>query len=138
MLLTAEEYPSIRGALDISIDDYFLPDAIIELPIYGVAAELWVLQRDPLAASRMNAAGVQVRLALVLYCASLIAPAVPTLLSESEGPYAYSMASVDWDARATALRVRAEQTLSIVINNPVAIAARIPRIFTVARGGRGG
>ena len=136
MLLTATEYASIRGLLDITLDEDSLPDETIELPPYGPAAERWLLERDPIAGTRTGLQQSAILSALCCYAAALIAPAIPNLTAETQGPYIYSRQAVNWNERAAQLKARAEQELASVLT-PGASVVRFPTMFTVAAGGRG-
>lgn len=73
--IVSGDYPSIRAAIDISLDANSLPDAVIALEVYATAAEQWI-------ASQTTEAGSEAHLGAVLYCAYLIAPQVPALIRE--------------------------------------------------------
>ena len=135
-LLTADEYDAIRGALDVTLDADAIPDSVIEQLPFGPAAELWVLTQDPQAAGRTGTDRTHVLTALICYAAALIAPAVPNILSETQGSYAYSRAAVDWQERARELKGRASAAIAAVLT-PGQTAARYPTMFTRAPGGRG-
>lgn len=135
-LLTASEYSGIRAALDVSLDADMVPDSIIEEPIFGPAAELWVMEQDPLWSTRTGTAQRHLLNALTYYAASLIAPSMPAILSESQGPYAYSRASVDWMKRAAELAGRAEEEIAAVLA-PSQSVTRYPTFMTRAPGQRG-
>ncbi len=135
-LLTATEYDSIRAALDLTLDEEDVPDALIERPIYGAAAELWVMEQDPDWSTRTGTAQVRLLNALIWECAARMAPAMPSILSETRGPYAWSRASVDWSARAKALHSRASAEIAGILTPTQSVVA-YPTFFTLAPGRRG-
>jgi hypothetical protein len=136
-LLTAAEYPSVRAAIDLSLDSESLPDATIALPIYLDAADLAIKARDPLWATRTGDALTLLTNACVYLTAALIAPAMARLLGETYADgYRYQLAAVDWDARAAALRGRAEDSLNALLTPEDGDSDR-PTFFAVASGRRG-
>lgn len=137
-LLTSTDYPTIRAAIDLSLDSTSksLPDATIALPIYLDAADLELKTRDPLWATRTGDALVQLKNAAIYLTASRIAPTIPRLVGEDFGNYAYKLQSVDWEARAAALRALAEEALNAILDPGDATSDR-PTFFATARGYRG-
>ena len=136
-VLTASEYMDIRAALDVTLDEDALPDDIIERLPYAPTAELWLLARDPQAPTRAGVQQTYILMALVSYCASLLAPAMPNILAETQGPYVYSRQAVNWEARAIDLRGRAEQALGMVLQPTTPAVPAIPTMFALASGRRG-
>ena len=134
MFLTAAEYPSIRAALDVGLDDEALPDSIIELPIYSGAAELEILRRVP---DLYTKSGVDKRKcinAMILLTAAYLAPAMPQITSETLGDVSRSYQSIDWLKFAAELRGRADGT---IVELTTGARAAIPTLFSVASGRRG-
>ena len=135
-LLTANEYDAIRAAIDVSLDADTLPDRVIELPVYGPAADLWVQTRDPLWASRTGAAHLTLVNALIFYCASLLVPAIPMLTAETHGPNTWQRQPVEWQERAALLRGQAEEAVSSVVT-PTATSVAPMTMFGRVAGRRG-
>lgn len=135
-LLTPTEYPSIRAALDLSLDSESLPDRVIELPIYLAAADLEVKTRDPDWATRTGDALIHLTNAAIYLTAARIAPAVPRLQGETFGDYRYQLQSVDWEARAAALDSMADAALDTILDVGDMVSDR-PTRFALARGRRG-
>jgi hypothetical protein len=138
-LLTSLEYPSIRAAIDISLDATVLPDSIIGLPIYADAAEQDVLRRDPTAEDRTGVELQHVTNAAIYLCAALLVPAVPQISGETtSGQHSYTRKLVDVDDLAATLRARADAELAAVLtpSTPPSSASR-PTLFGLASGRRG-
>jgi hypothetical protein len=135
-ILTSTSYGAIRAAIDVTLDSEALPDAVIALPIYLDAADLEVKTRDPLWASRTGDALIQLTNAAIYLTAARLAPALPRLLGEDFGDYAYKLQGVDWDARALALRALADAALDSFLDVGDLISTR-PTRFTAATGRRG-
>lgn len=136
MLINLPDYDAVRAAIDLSLTASELPDAVIALPIYAGIADAAVKQRDPSWSSRTEAETLQLTSAAVLWTASLVAPAIPALRSEShiEG-YSYSR-EVNYVARAAELRQQAEGIIQGVVT-PTDPSANRPTFFTLGRGRRG-
>lgn len=135
-LIVAGDYEAIRKALDTSLDNRLLPDAVIGLDLYAGAASRAVLARDPDAATRTGTAGQQIKLAAILWCASLIAPALPQISGEDHGDDSYRRVLASPEKLAADLRARAEAELAAVLL-PDAPTPYRPPVFTLARGRRG-
>ena len=138
-ILDTTDYPSIRAALDITLGTKSLPDDIIALDIYQDAAELEVLNRDPLALSRTGVDAAHIHAAAILYCASLIAGGMVSRVTAESLPgvsYNYSRQAVDWPQRAEALAQRANHEMDAVLQKFATTPSR-PTYFGVASGTRG-
>ncbi len=134
-LLTPAEFASVRRALDVSLDEVLLPDGVIADPLYLDAAERWVLAVVPAAESLTGMDRARAVRAAVLYCAALIAPAVPSITAQNlEGSGGYTRKAMDWAARAAELRALAGVELAPLAPS---MAALRPTMFAVASGARG-
>lgn len=140
--LSAAEYPAVRGAIDISLDQKALPDEVLALPQYAGDAERWIIGQNPLAATYEAGTdeylGMQV--AAIYACAALVLPAVPNLTSESYGAgYRYTRKELDTATLVESLWQRASNAIKAVTGVVAPSAGRIPTrfIFTVATGRRG-
>jgi hypothetical protein len=133
--LTAAEYPSIRAALDVSLDADALPDDIIELPIYAGSAELEVYRRDPDLYSRTGVHKRRCVNAMIFLTAAYLAPAMPQITSETLGDVTYGFETINWMKLAGELRERADSEIAAVISTVNANSA--PSMFGLATGGRG-
>ena len=136
MLLTAADYPSVRAVLDITLDADSLPDSIIELPVYAGSAEADVAAKDPLYATRTGTDKLHIRNALILFCAARIAPAMPSITAETQGPYVQARSPVDWMKRQAELTGRAESEIAAVLT-PTQSTVKYPTFFTTGYGTRG-
>lgn len=135
-LLTSTHYPAIRAALEVTLTAKELPDATIALNIYLGAAIAEVLARDPIAESRTGAALTHCENAGILFCAALLAPALPAITGEQTKNYQYSQKATDWSAQAAQLRKRAELELAAVLT-PTEVAPERPTMFARVSGRRG-
>lgn len=124
--IVSGDYPSIRGAIDISLDANSLPDAVIELEIYATAAEQWI-------AAETTETGSEAHLAAVLYCAYLIAPQVPALIRERMAGGEYWQQPFDFVDLAGRLLQRAYQQLALAkaLEVPDADTSLQPAMFTL-------
>ena len=131
-LLTADDYEPIRKRLDLSLDREALPDETIDL--FAPEAEREILTRDPSAATRTWTELERVTDALRYLTASKIALALPVVVSETLGDYAYQRLKIDPVARSNQLRAQAERELAAYLEDsgyPVGLA------FARASGTRG-
>ena len=135
-ILDASDYPAIRAAIDLSLDSTALPDDVIALPIYLLAADLEVKARDPLWATRADDELALLTNAAIYLTAARIAPAIPRLQGETFGDYRYQLQAVDWEARAAWLRNQAAEALDTYLAVGDTTIDR-PTRFAVARGCRG-
>lgn len=137
-ILTADLYPSVRAALDVSLDAATLPDGVIGLDIYAGAAERWVKANDPQWSAHLAVPDDAMRLrnAAVYSCAALLAYAVPVLTREDIGQsdYSYSRDAIAPADLAAQLRTRAAAELAGLL--PVGTAGALPFFFGVAPGAR--
>ncbi len=138
-ILSADDFVSVRGALDTSIEADDLPDALIALPIYAGRAEMLLLQRDPLAATRVGTDALHIRLAAIFFTASLIAPAIPAITRFQAGSITdrtmYDR-TIDWNARASDLKAQADAEIDAVLDAGFEDDADRFIAFTTAGGGR--
>ncbi len=135
-LVASGQYPAVRAALDVTLDAEALPDAVIALDLYAGTADRWVLAQDPTAEARTGDALKHVTAAAVLYCASLLAPALPQLTGETHGAHQYSRKAVDASALADQLVARAVDELTAVLQ-PDDVRPVRPTMFALASGRRG-
>ena len=113
-LLTTGDYPAIRAALRVGLDDVTLPDTTIGMVQYQGAAEAELLRRDPVAASRTGAAGLRIKSAAILLTASYLAPSMPLPESETvEGGRYSSKLDTQRVALSEILRARAFAELAL-------------------------
>jgi len=135
--LAPGDYPSIRAALDISIDEVVLPDNVIGLSMYIDGADEEVKRRVPDYASKGSTDQQRMKNAAVYLCAARIAPSIPDIIRERRGQFQeYQREPVDWSARAEALRVEASKELSLVVTGGN-LSSQRPCLFGRAPGGRG-
>lgn len=136
-LLTVDDYPAIRAALDTSLDATALPNKVIDEDIYAGAAWADVVERYPGADTETDTAVLtRLRRAAIYFAAARLAPAVVriTSLSVSVQGVNYSKPVFDPEKRAAELRALADAELDAVLT-PGELSR--PTFFTVASGQRG-
>lgn len=139
--LTPAEFPSIRAAIDVSLDASNLPDDVIGLPMYRQDAERWVVAMNPLAAAYELGSEpyLKTQVAAIYACAALVLPSVPQLTGESYGTaFRYTRKEVDPAALQQSLWDRARGAIRAALGEE-ALEVRAPArfIFTRAKGRRG-
>lgn len=137
-ILTSDDYPAIRAALDVSLDSSNLPDSLIALDIYSNHADQLVYERDPDADDRTGEDANRIKRAAVYFCAALLAPVVVriTSLSVQTRDVSYSRPVFDPEQRAADLRAMAEAEIDEILT-PDEEAPGRPTMFDVASGTRG-
>jgi hypothetical protein len=137
-ILTSDQYPAIRAALDVSLTAQQLPDATIAQDIFAGAAEGELLRRVPDAASKTGDDLKRVKRALVWLTAALLAHSVVriTSMSVQTRDLSYSRQTFDPEEKAAELRSRAEAEIAMLLTPSEATPSR-PTMFTVAPGYRG-
>jgi hypothetical protein len=135
-LINYESYPAIRAAIDVTLDSLVLPDDIIGLPIYLGTADREIKTRDPLWATRTGAEAQALATACIFLTASLLAPAMPRIISQtiSSGgdTFDQKFQSIDWEARAAALRQLSEDAIDSVLDVGDVVSARPTRFRNIA------
>jgi hypothetical protein len=136
-LLTRDYYDQVRTAIDTSLDANILTDEVIAMPTFHGAAEAFVYERDPDAATRTGAELVHIINAIVFLTAAYLVPSIPFLLREDFGDYNYSrfLEKNFVDELVASLRSRANAELNIVLG--LDLYASMPVMFDVAPGRRG-
>jgi hypothetical protein len=136
LTLTAADWPEVREALDVSLDEAALPADTIARPIFAGRAESWINARLPAYDGLSAADKAHARTAAVLYLAAILAPRIPDLTGETlAGTGSYSREKMDWSARSTELAGEAERELALVA---ILAGTALPvSTFRRAPGGRG-
>lgn len=137
-LITTDDYGEVRAALDVSLSEAELPDAIIGQRIYVDAAIAEVVDRYEDALTETDADKLErLRRAVVYLTAARLAPAVVriTALTVTRGDVSFSRQTFDPEKRAAELRGLADLELAEIIE-PAATSPGRPTMFTKARGGR--
>lgn len=131
-LIDSDRYEEIRAVLDHSLDGNNLPDKLIEKDIYLGKADRFVRSKVTAA----NLEKPQTKLAVIYFAAALIAPSVPTLLSEkSSTGEQYSRKGFDSEARAAELFGLADAEIAEI--EITTTDDEMPTMFTLASGRRG-
>lgn len=136
-LLTAADYPEVRAAIDVTLDDTSLDDTTVGRSIFVARAEEWV-------ASRTVDTGAHAKRAVIFKLAALLTLSVPSLLgiihqANSQGE---SKATITPAEKAASLMQQAEEELGLTSDAGKRGAgsdstALMPDIFSLAPGGRG-
>lgn len=135
-LLTSADYPSIRAAIETSLDSTTLPDSIIALDLYLGAGQRDVIALDSLAESRTGTALQHAQTAAVLFTAARLIGALPMIIKETFPDHSYERNRVDAESRATELRQWAAGEIDAYLDPQDSSSTR-PTRFTVATGRRG-
>jgi len=135
-LLSSDDYPAIRAAIDVSLDSALLPDTIIALDLYIGAGQRDVLAIDPLAETRMGDDLLHAQTAAILFTAARLCGAVPQITRERFPDHEYQRQDMDAEARAATLRTHASSELDAYLD-PGDLVSDRPTRFTTAAGRRG-
>lgn len=135
-LLDPTRWPEVRAALDVSLSSGSLPDTVIEYDIYWGAAERELADRIDDVESKTGGDLLKASNAALYVLASLIAPALPSILAGKAQYLSYQRSGVDWDQRSEALRARAENLIADLLT-PSETSPRRPTMFATAAGTRG-
>lgn len=136
-ILTSVDYPEIRAAIDVTLDDDDLSDVVIGYGIYVGTAELEVKGRIPDAESKTGDELKHVKAATKLITAALLSPSVPQLVSTKAGDdFQFQYDKRDWVEHAAELRQRAEGHIQAVLT-PSGAAPQRPIMFARVSGTRG-
>lgn len=135
-LLSPADWPSVRAALDVTLDSTSLPDATIEEDIFSGRAMREVAARVTDATTLTGNDELTVTNAAVYLCASFIAPSLPSLTSGRAQFLQWQRKGVDWEQRARDLREQAEELIADLLE-PAEAAPYRPTMFARAKGRRG-
>lgn len=135
-LLTSAGYPSVRAAIETTLNSTTLPDSIIALDLYSGAGVRDVLLLDPVAESRSGAELLHAQTAAVLFTAARLIGSLAQIVKESFPDHSYERNRVDTSARAAELRALATAELDSYLDVGDVVSTR-PTRFTVATGRRG-
>src|SRR5690349_12752640 len=133
--LSAADYPSIRAAIDVSLSEGSLPDAVIGLPIYAGYGEQAVLSSVPDADTATQDRQDHLHTAAILFTAAAIALALPSFTRESGPEFNAEIQRVAPAELAADLRLRAQAEVAAAA--PEAVIGLVPLTFTVGKGSRG-
>lgn len=135
-LLSSQDWPAVRAALDVTLDANALPDATIELDIYSGRAMREVSARVDGAAALTGSDELKVVAAAVFLTAANLAPALPALTRGKAQYLEWQRKEMDWHKRAADLRAMAESEISDLLEPATAVSFR-PTMFARAKGRRG-
>lgn len=137
LFVPTEDYPQIRAAIDLTLDETNIPDTMIEYDIYLARAEEEVTSQDPLWATHMLDAtnNLHMKRAAIFYCARLLIMAVPMMEMEYFGEYRYHRDVTDWKTIAGNLGALGDSELAYVLDSG-ALTMNLPTMFTAAAGRR--
>ncbi len=143
-IITSADYPSVRAALDVTLDSTTMPDSIIALDIYEGVAETDVMAADPLWRTHLQdpgpgGAGQHVMNAVIYHVAALLAMGMANNVDSEAlpgGGYRYTRSRIDWDKRREYLDGQADRELEAVLALNQPDTGAMPTLFTLAYGGR--
>ena len=137
-LLTQNDYPAIRAALDVGLSAAQVPDALLAREVYHPAAEAEVLRRLPVAEGDLtDAQRERARRAAMFLTAALLAGALPTITQTDFADLSVRRQVPNAAERAATLRAQAEVELAALIEELGEVDTSIPVFFTLAPGYRG-
>ena len=129
-------FDSVRRAIDVDLTDEELVDEVIADDIYLLRAAQHVLTLDPDAESRTGDAESAIQLATVFMLASLLIPAMPTIVSEQFVDYRVKFDQFTQMQKIQSLRDAAAEQISLAIGDDARGPYARPVGFTLAAGGR--
>lgn len=136
VVLTSADYPSIRQAIDIRLDEIDIPDTTIALDIYAGFAVRRVVGRLP------NPYDVSldptVKTACIFSCAALLIPAMKQIQNEQIAGHEKTFKVIDWDKKIRELEGRIDQIVGSILVTIGGVGSNIamPGFFTVAKANR--
>ena len=137
-LLTQNDYPAIRAALDVGLSAAQVPDALLAREVYHPAAEAEVLRRLPVAEGDLtDAQRERARRVAMFLTAALLAGALPTITQTDFADLSVRRQVPNAAERAATLRAQAEVELAALIEELGEVDTSIPVFFTLAPGYRG-
>ena len=140
-IISSSEYPQVRSVLDVSLNDSSLPDEIISQDIYHGRAERDVTKIYADAATFTGDNLAHVKLAVILFTAAYLAPAIVRITSTTVTgrDASWSKQTFDPEDRANELREQGLQELEEVGEDvEVEISPSTPpTVINVANQGRG-
>ncbi|MFZ1401124.1 MAG: hypothetical protein WAS33_29735 [Candidatus Promineifilaceae bacterium] len=135
-ILSTTNWPAVRAALDVSLNDKQLPDSIIGLDIYSGRAVREITSRVADATTLTGDSERRVIAAAVFLTAANIAPALPSIMRAESQHLSVQRKEVDWSKRAAELRQMAEEEIAELLE-PDTTGAYRPTLFARAKGRRG-
>lgn len=136
-LLTLEDYPSVRRAIDITFDEKTIPNEVIRDFQFAGEAEFLVLDRDPNALTYVvgDAGYNRVKRAVRYFTAALLVPSTPNIIKETLGDFSYQRTPRDLALQAAELFNKGEAALHLPSEHPEEVPdSRIPFFFSVGGG----
>lgn len=136
LILTDDDFPAVRAALDITLDAEVLPDAIIALPMFIDTAEDIAVKRVPDWESLTGSRRLHLHNAVVKLTASLIAPSMADITSETfaSGGQIYKRQPMNWLDVAARLAGEYEDEIQDVVDPDRLTTSDVPTTFTAVRG----
>lgn len=137
-ILTADDFPEVRSAIDVDLSESDLSDTIINQGIYRGRADSRVIELVPTAESMTGTNGEHVRRAAIFFCASYLVPAVVRLTSVSTQTRDSSYQRNLYDPEKLKASLEAAAAAEIAeVNEPSEEAPNRPTMFARATGTRG-
>lgn len=134
-LITVDDCPSVRAAIDVSLSADMIPDDVVMLDVFAGVADREVRDKDPDILTRTEPELVRLRTATVYYTAANLVLSVPQMIAENIGGYHYQIKSIDPNKRYQDLRAMGDGEIAAVVATDE--PPNRPTIFTLASASRG-
>lgn len=139
-LLSSADYPTIRAAMDVSLNDRTLPDEIIGLDIYTGAAERRLaseLEMTTAAVAGLTGESKTIAVSVaVQFAAASLCMAIPNIRRKNLGGDVDLFIENDWRMRADVLTGSALVELEELKGLLGLDSRMVPRFFSVVHGTR--
>lgn len=136
-LITSDDFPAVRAAINVTLDEVGLPDAVIALPIYLGAADTDVKARDPLWATRTAGDLRHLKNATIYFTAARLVLSLPRINSETFGQrYQFRVDQLSPTEQAASLQAFGDMEIEAVINPGSDELVEKPVMFTLANARR--
>lgn len=131
VILTDQDYESVRQAIDTTLDDVSLPDDTIALSIFQGRAELECMEQDPAWNTRTGAALQHLRNAAILFTAAYIVTSLSRNDSEVFGQrYQFKRTLLSASVLASSLQAQAQSEMDAILLTADVVAER-PTFFAL-------
>jgi hypothetical protein len=132
VLLTEADYPTIRSAIRVDVDEKVVPDDVIGQDTYVGAAVREVKRIDPLADTRSGDPQMRLKLAAIYFAAARLCAGIAMPSSETFGNYKYTLADFDAEQRAGNLYWSGLIEIATVLGESAADLIALPSFGTPA------
>jgi len=137
-LITSSEYPAIRAAIDVKLNENDLRNEMIALDIYSGAAHRDVIARYAEAESETGDDLQRMKNAAIYFCAARLVAVVfkATSVNVTAGDMSWSRRGLDPEQRAEELRAMANEEIDAVLS-PTDVTPGKMTMFKRVPGNRG-